>query len=82
MEAGEKLAAIPAGAPVTESATAAFKLEFPAVVNLTPIPYPPAMTVALVDAGVKVNVGNTAATTRLTDEVWVTPPPVAVTVML
>jgi hypothetical protein len=79
MLAGAKLAVTPLGSPLTDNATAHWNPFSPAVDSLIGVE-PPGATVALVALGVSVKLGTT--TVRLSGWVFVSPPPVAVTVRL
>ena len=78
MLAGAKVAVTPFGRPLTEKATAEWK-PFCAVVERVMDAALPAVTLALVALGDRVKVGG-GLTVRLIVWVFVTPPPVAVTV--
>lgn len=77
---GAKLAVIPLGSPVRDKATADWNPFNPATDSLIAVE-PPRSTVALVAFNVSVKLGG-GNTVRLTGCVFVTPPPVAVTVRL
>ena len=79
MLARENVAVTPVGRPLTDNATAELNPFSVAVVSVTGMEPPPA-TVALVAPVVRVKLG--ATTVRPSGTVFVTPPPVAVTVRL
>ena len=80
MLAGSKFAVTPFGSPLTDNATCDWN-PFSAAVDTTIDVAPPRATVALVALGVSVKLGG-GTTVKLTGCVFVTPPPVAVTVRL
>lgn len=80
MLAGAKFVVTPLGAPFTDNANADWNPFSTTVDSLIDIE-PPRVTVALVALGVRVKLGG-SKTVRLTGCVFVTPPPIAVTVRL
>ena len=80
MLGGAKLAVTPLGNPLTDNATCDWN-PFNTAVDSLIVVEPPCATVALVALGVSVKLGG-GTTVKLTGCVWVTPPPIAVTVRL
>jgi hypothetical protein len=78
MLAGEKAAVTPLGNPVADNATPALKF-CAAIVSVTLV-WPPAVKLALVVFDVRARAGAGAVTVKLIATVFVTPPPVPVTV--